>query len=196
MSTKPSRRSMNLSMMLRAMWRTLTDPSFGEKIAPLLEAPRKASPVPAPPAPPTSEKVQREPVPPMPKPGQPPAASLQWLALLQREGRLIDFLMEEIAHLPDAQIGAAVKDIHRQCRQALLDHMKLDGVIDAKEDEAFTVQPGFDPSAIRLTGQLSGQPPFQGMVRHRGWRVLELKLPPVPPNVDPMILAPAEVELS
>ena len=46
----------------------------------------------------------------------PPAEScdraVQMLALLQRDGRLIDFLAENISPYPDVQLGAAVRNIH------------------------------------------------------------------------------------
>ena len=195
MKAEKQRRGMNLKLMLRAMWKALTDPAFSEQIGPMLEASskRQASQVAAALSTPAVAKAPPASVAPSPPP---PSDALKLVALLQREGRLIDFLMEDIAQLPDAQVGAAVKDIHRQCRRTLLEHLELEGAVAGQEDESFTVPAGFDPSAIRLTGNLSGQPPFQGTLRHRGWRVKKLKLPSTPANTDPMILAPAEVELS
>src|SRR5271165_2556408 len=43
--------------------------------------------------------------------------AVQMLGLLQRDGRLIDFLAEDVAAYPDAQLGAAVRSIHTSCRQ-------------------------------------------------------------------------------
>src|SRR5207253_6846543 len=37
-------------------------------------------------------------------------AAVQLLAILQREGRLLDFLQEDVDGYADAQIGAAVRD--------------------------------------------------------------------------------------
>src|SRR5262245_48893552 len=48
----------------------------------------------------------------------PAGPDLRVLAVLQRDGRLIDFLEEDIDAYPDAQIGAAVRDIHRGCRKS------------------------------------------------------------------------------
>jgi hypothetical protein len=118
------------------------------------------------------------------------------LALLQREGRLLDFLMEDIQAYQDAQIGAAVRDIHRQCRQVLQEHLVLAPVIDKEEEQSVTVPSGFDPAAIRLTGQVAGQPPFTGTLKHRGWRVKEIKLAPPPAGQDAFVVMPAEVELA
>ena len=128
-------------------------------------------------------------------PAKPSGAPLRLLALLQREGRLVDFLLEDVQSLPDAQIGAAVRDIHRKCRQALQEHLVLEPVLAQPEGERVTVPTGFDPSAVRLTGNVTGQPPFTGTLQHHGWRVREIKLAPPAAGQDEFVLTPAEVEL-
>ncbi|HEY1376982.1 MAG TPA: DUF2760 domain-containing protein, partial [Gemmataceae bacterium] len=117
------------------------------------------------------------------------------LALLQREGRLLDFLMEDVQVYNDAQIGAAVRDIHRTCRKALQDHLVLEPVLSDAEGSEVTVPTGFDPSAVRLTGNVTGQPPFRGTLKHHGWRVRGLNLAPPPGGQDEFVVQPAEVEL-
>src|SRR5207237_10017492 len=126
---------------------------------------------------------------------RPSGAPLRLLALLQREGRLVDFLLEDIQAYPDSQIGAAVRDIHRHCQAALKEHLDLSPIMPQSEGNRVEVPPGFDPSAIRLTGNVSGQPPFHGTLQHHGWRVRELKLAPPPEGQDEFVLQPAEVEL-
>ena len=131
---------------------------------------------------------------------QPPASevsdrAVQMLALLQRDGRLIDFLAENISSYPDAQLGAAVRTIHETCRQALAHYVKLEPVLDSAEDQPVTVQAGFDPATIKLIGNVAGEPPLRGVLRHKGWRVKEVNLPPLPESAGRMIVAPAEVEL-
>jgi hypothetical protein len=121
--------------------------------------------------------------------------AVQMLALLQRDGRLIDFLAENISAYPDAQLGAAVRTIHETCRQALARYVKLEPILDSAEDQPVTVQAGFDPAAIKLIGNVAGEPPLRGMLRHKGWRVKEVNLPPLPESAGRMIVAPAEVEL-
>ncbi len=133
-----------------------------------------------------------------PKPTGPPRPSgvpLRLLALLQREGRLLDFLLEDIAAYPDAQVGAAVRDIHRQCQAALKEHLVLEPVLPQAEGGTVEVPPGFDPSAVRLVGNVTGQPPFRGTLQHHGWRAREVKLPAPPEGQDELVLMPAEVEL-
>jgi hypothetical protein len=122
--------------------------------------------------------------------------AVQMLALLQRDGRLIDFLAENISAYPDTQLGAAVRTIHETCRQALDHYVKLEPILDSEEDQPVTVQAGFDPAAIKLIGNLAGEPPVRGVLRHKGWRVKEVNLPPLPQAAGRMVVAPAEVELS
>jgi hypothetical protein len=121
--------------------------------------------------------------------------AIQMLALLQRDGRLIDFLAENVSSYPDTQLGAAVRTIHDTCRQVLDRYIKLEPVLDSEEDQPVTVQAGFDPGAIKLIGNVAGEPPVRGTLRHKGWRVKEVNLPPLP-QAGRMVIAPAEVELS
>jgi hypothetical protein len=122
--------------------------------------------------------------------------AVQLLALLQRDGRLIDFLAENISAYPDAQLGAAVRTIHETCRQALDRYVKLEPILNSEEDQPVTVQVGFDPSAIKLFGNMTGKPPVHGVLRHKGWCVKEVNLPPLPQGSGRLVVAPAEVELS
>jgi hypothetical protein len=119
----------------------------------------------------------------------------QVLAVLQRDGRLVDFLMEELGGYPDAQVGAAVRDVHAGCRQALAKYATLTPVLDDEEGSTVTVDRGADPARIRLVGNVAGSPPFRGVLRHRGWEATRLELPPLP-STGRTIIAPAEVEVS
>ena len=121
--------------------------------------------------------------------------AVQLLGLLQRDGRLIDFLAENISAYPDAQLGAAVRAIHDACRQALDHYIKLEPILSSEEDQPVTVQAGFDATTVKLIGNLRGEPPIRGVLRHKGWRVKEMNLPPLSPGAGRMIVAPAEVEL-
>ena len=117
------------------------------------------------------------------------------LAALQREGRLIDFLQEDLGADEDSQIGAAVRSIHTGCREILKEHMDIKPVFEEKEGSSVTIPAGFDTTAIRLTGNVSGNPPFRGTLRHRGWKVERIQLPQSQGQKDRRILAPAEVEI-
>lgn len=122
--------------------------------------------------------------------------AVQLLALLQRDGRLVDFLSEEIAPYQDAQIGAAVRELHANCRKALEQYVTLEPVIDGEEDRPVTVEEGFDPASVKLVGNVTGRPPLRGLLRHRGWRVAHINLPSLPPQgAGREVVAPAEVEI-
>jgi hypothetical protein len=121
--------------------------------------------------------------------------AVQMLALLQRDGRLVDFLAENISTYPDAQIGAAVRTIHDNCRDVLDRYVKLEPILNSEEDQPVTVPAGFDVAAIKLIGNVAGELPVRGVLRHKGWRVKEVNLPPFPQGAGRMVVAPAEVEL-
>ena len=122
------------------------------------------------------------------------APALRLLARMQEEGRLVDFLEEDLAPYPDDQIGAAARGIHEGCRKVLREYVAIEPVMRASEGETVTVEPGFDPTTIRLTGNVGASPPFRGVLRHTGWRVARATLP-ARRGEDPHLLAPAEVEI-
>jgi len=122
-------------------------------------------------------------------------AALQLLSLLQREGRFIDFLEEDVTTFSDADVGAAARVVHQGCRKALRDHAKLAPVRAEEEGNKITVSKGTPPSEVKLIGNVAGEPPFTGALRHKGWRVKDLHLPQAIDGHDVTIVAPAEVEL-
>jgi uncharacterized protein DUF2760 len=124
-----------------------------------------------------------------------PEAALHLLALLQREGRLIDFSEEDLAAFSDADVGAAARTVHAGCRKVLRGALKLAPVLPQAEGAQVEIPAGFDPAAVRLTGNVVGTPPFTGTLRHHGWRIVEARLPPPPAGQEGGLLAPAEVEL-
>lgn len=144
-------------------------------------------------------RATRRPPAPAPEAAEPAASpeqgALRLLALLQEEGRLVDFLTESVEPYSDAQIGAATRDVHAGCAKALRAVVDLEPVLPGEEESEVTIEDGFDPAAIRLTGNVSGEPPFRGVLRHAGWRVQAVRLPERA-GVDPVVVAPAEVELA
>jgi hypothetical protein len=122
--------------------------------------------------------------------------ALALLALLQREGRLVDFLLESLDDYKDVDVGAAVRDIHRGCSKVLEEHLVLEAVMPGAEDDDVSVPDGFDPGEVRLVGEVKGDPPFKGVLRHHGWRATDVKLPTLSDGVDRRVIAPAEVEIS
>jgi Domain of unknown function (DUF2760) len=134
---------------------------------------------------------------PLPSPGGGAReGALHLLALLQREGRLLDFCEEELSGFSDADVGAAARAVHAGCRKVLHQGLKLVPVRGEAEGAPAVVERGFDARAIRLTGRVVGDPPFRGTLRHHGWRASEVMLPDPPRGDAAAVLAPAEVELT
>ena len=123
------------------------------------------------------------------------ASGLAVLSMLQREGRLIDFLKEDMAAFSDAEIGAAARVVHAGCRKVFSECFAVEPVLKDAEGAAITVPAGFDAQRIRLTGNIAGQPPFRGTLKHHGWVAAAVRLPAVSETLDPRVLAAAEVEL-
>ncbi|HTL32442.1 MAG TPA: DUF2760 domain-containing protein [Kofleriaceae bacterium] len=121
--------------------------------------------------------------------------ALALLALLQREGRFVDFVRDSVDGASDADIGAAAREVHRGCRKVIDQHLTIEAVMPGAEEEKVSVPKGFDPAEVRLIGEAKGDPPFRGTLRHHGWRVVDAKLPTLAEGVDRAVIAPAEVEL-
>lgn len=125
-----------------------------------------------------------------PKPQSGPAdGAVQMLSILQRDARLVDFLMEDVSAYSDEQVGAAVRDVQENARKSIERYMKLAPVIDGVEG-TYTKA---DSDAIKLIGNVpaSGKAPG-GMLRHKGWRADKVDLPPLAPG---NVIAPAEIEV-
>ena len=127
---------------------------------------------------------------------QPGRDALHLLAILQREGRLVDFLQENIAGFADADIGAAARAVHDGCKKALDNYLPLTPVRTEAEGSEVVIEADAAQGSVTLTGNLAGNAPFRGQLCHRGWKVTEVRLPEVAAGKDLSIVAPAEVELS
>jgi len=121
--------------------------------------------------------------------------ALHLLSVLQRDGRFVDFLQEDLSNFSDDEVGAASRAVHEGCRKAVSSYFSLEPVFTQAEGSPIVVEKGFDPAKVRLSGNVVGDPPFRGSLRHHGWRVKEVTLPSAPDGQDPAIIAPAEVEL-
>ena len=120
--------------------------------------------------------------------------ALQILAIMQRDARLIDFLMEDISGYSDDQIGAAVRELHDQCRDSIARYVTLQPVIDGVEG-TFAKAPSNDPNLVKFIGNVPAKPPAGGTLRHKGWRVAQVNLPALSAKQDTAIVAPAEIEI-
>ena len=122
----------------------------------------------------------------------PNEGAVQILAILQRDARLVDFLMEDVSGYSDEQVGAAVRDVHAQARQTLDRYLTLRPLLDAVEGE-FTKTEGMDRASVRFVGNVpaSGKAPG-GLLRHKGWKAEKIDLPKAAMSA---VVAPAEIEV-
>lgn len=138
-------------------------------------------------------EIQKPPEPKRPK--QSEAVTL--LATLQREARLVDFLKEDLSSYSDEQIGAAVRDIHRESGAVLDRLFGIRPILGENEGASVTVPAGFDAARFRLVGKLKGEAPFQGKLQHHGWEVTRCEIPDFIGNeTAATTIAPAEVEVA
>jgi len=180
-SSKPPSFLGRIGLAFRAFSAVLGDPGVAARFR---QAPGGAMPAPA--APPAPAATLRQ---------ASADSALQLLALLQRDARLIDFAGEDLAGYSDAQVGAAARLVHEGCAKVLREHFQIEPVRDEPEGSRIALPAGFDAAAVRVTGNVVGQPPFNGSLRHRGWRVAEVRLPQLAEGHDTRVLAAAEVEL-
>lgn len=120
---------------------------------------------------------------------------LHSLSILQREGRLLDFFDEDLSLYDDEQIGAAVRSIQGDCKKAIKKYIDVKPVIEAEEGDIVKIEPGFDIDSIKLVGNVSGEPPFEGVLKHRGWKAGKKEIPKLSDIQDATIIIPAEVEI-
>jgi hypothetical protein len=159
------------------------------ELVPRKGAPRAAQPAPAAtsasaaPAPPAARVSTR-------------SDALTLLSVLQREARLIDFLKEEISGYADAQIGAAVRDVHRDAASALERLFALRPLMEQPEGTDIALSPTSDAARLRLVGNLGATPPARGRLQHAGWQATKQDLPQYTgPASSALVIAPAEVEV-
>jgi hypothetical protein len=174
-----------LILAFRAFFRTLFNRDFRQQVERLVLGELPEAPVKE--AAPTKK----------PEPKRPARSeAITLLAALQREARLVDFLQEPIASYNDAQIGAAVRDIHRDCAAVLERMFAVRPLVSETEGAAIEVPAGFDAARYRLTGAVSGQPPHRGVLAHPGWQVTRCQLPQWTGSDDAAeVVAPAVVEV-
>lgn len=182
----PSRPRMStLILAFRAFFRTLFDREFRAQVERLVrgELPQAAAEAPAPIAPTEPKRPKR-------------SEALTLLAALQREARLVDFIQEPIDSYSDAQIGAAVRDIHRDCAALLKRVFNIQPLLPDNEGATIEVPAGFDAARYHLTGNVSGQPPYRGVLAHHGWQAATCELPEWTGSEEAArVVAPAVVEL-
>ncbi|HAS6296117.1 TPA: DUF2760 domain-containing protein [Vibrio vulnificus] len=122
-------------------------------------------------------------------------SAMQLLSIMQQEARLIDFLQEDLTSFSDEEVGAAARVIHSGGQKVLKEYVTLEAIRNEDEESRIVVEEGFNPQAIRLVGNVTGNAPFNGTLIHKGWKASAMTLPKLAENYDASIIAPAEVEL-
>jgi hypothetical protein len=137
-----------------------------------------------------------------PAPRQPEASRadaeiVQFLAMLQEKGRLVDFLMDDINAYSDAQVGSAARVVHAGCKGVLQEHFRIGPVRTEPEGSTVQVPAGYSADEYRLIGRIAGEAPFSGTLVHCGWKTDMVKLPQLLRDVADRLpaIAPAEVEV-
>lgn len=185
--------SLSLPSRLWLSWvcafRVLFDGRFAARVAALRDAAPEPEALPA--TSPPARDVSAPVTPPAPSAT---TGALQLLSLLQREGRFVDFIQQDVAAFGDADIGAAARVVHEGCRRALRAHARVVNVRSEAEGASIVLESA-GPD-VKLVGNVAGAAPFRGVLRHRGWRVEELTLPTLLGAHDPKLVAAAELELS
>lgn len=184
---------MRLWLCWVVFFRVLFDPEFAAHVErarqglPALPAPEPTAPAPQELAEPRSR--------PAPVKSGNGSAALQLLSLLQREGRFIDFIQQDVSAFGDAEVGAAARVVHEGCRKALRGVGNVAPIRSEAEGARVELEPSFDARSVKLLGNVQGSGPYRGVLRHKGWRAASLTLPELVGDHDPSVLAPAEVEL-
>lgn len=120
---------------------------------------------------------------------------LRLLATLQQSARLIDFFKEDISHYEDAQIGAAMRKIHQDCSKTLEEWITIRPLMEEKEGARINVPKEYDPTKIKVVGKVKGEPPYQGILVHPGWKAHKRSLPKKGISQPAEVLSPAEIEV-
>ncbi len=172
----------------RAFFGALGNSDVAARIDAALAGPALPGPVEAAP----TRPIEKPPAP------RPPARNeaVSLLAALQREARFVDFIQEPLGDCDDAMIGVVARDVHRDCRAAIERWFALQPTLPQSEGMQVEVPHGFDAARFRLTGNVTGQPPFRGELVHHGWQATRCELPTWTGGHEAiMVVAPAEVEL-
>jgi len=187
--TSPLSLGQRAALAWRNFFRILGDPSWAQAVSDLSEAPKLVAPTPQPSADalPSSSNAKA--------PSETHASALLMLSLLQRHGRFLDFVQQDIQPFSDAEVGQVARVVHAGCNKALAEHLSLAPVRREAEGTRVTVQDAAAARKTKLTGNVLGSPPYQGVLKHRGWQSERIELPELMPGADSSVLALAEVEL-
>ena len=149
-----------------------------------------------------AERPRSQPQPntiPKSKPAPAPPArndAITLLATLQREARFVDIVKEPLADYSDAQVGAAARDVLRDCGAVLDRLFDVQPIVDKEEGAEVDLPAGFDAGRYRVTGNVTGEAPYSGPLVHHGWEAKSCALPQWSGAKDAaLVVTPAELEV-
>jgi uncharacterized protein DUF2760 len=186
-----------LGTAFRAFFRVLGDDALSVSVRQLLDgtsvdaAGKVQSPSPVAQVPATRQAPQAA------KPTTKRSEAIDLLSAMQREARFIDFIKESLGEYDDAQIGAAVRDIHHDCAKLFDRVFALQPVAAGEEGSQIELPTGFEAARFRLTGNVTGQLPIRGRLVHGGWQAQRCEIPAwTGSEAASKIISPAEVEIT
>lgn len=181
---------MRFTVAIRAFFAALFRANMAERIAEALRPEDESE----------SARISEAPKPrqaalPVPqRPARNDAVSL--LAAMQREARFVDLVQENLDDYDNEQVGAAARDVLRDCRSVLDRLFQLQPVVELQEGQSVDIPAGFDTGRFRLVGNVVGQPPFSGNLVHHGWQATRCEMPAWSGSDEAAhVVAPAEVQL-
>lgn len=177
---------MRLWLAIQCFFKVLFQADFARQCRSLLDG-TSTEPETKPAAPPTTTPAVAK---------SPRSDAITLLATLQREARFVDIVSESLDGYSDAQIGAAARDVLRDSGKVLARVFSLRAVVNGEEGTTVEVPAGYETGSYRLTGNVSGDPPFSGKLMHAGWIATKCDLPTWNGSSKAaLVIAPAEVQL-
>ena len=118
------------------------------------------------------------------------------LAALQREARFVDLVQESLGDYSDAEVGAAARDVLRDCQVVLNRFFAVQPLVEAEEGAEIQTPSQTDGSRYRFVGNAPTELPARGRLVHHGWEATQCELPQWSGSDDAAwIIAPAELEI-
>ena len=185
---KPSERMiMGLVVATKAFFKLMFDRELSESFEQLVAG--KSLPAP-------KESTASTPAKPTPPPKPTRSEAISLLAALQREARLIDLVSESLADYSDEQIGGAAREVLEESGKVITRMFALKPISTAEDGSEISTPDSFDPAEFRLTGNVTGEPPFKGQLAHHGWKATKCEVPAWSGSGKAKhIVAPVEIEI-
>ena len=184
---------MSIGIAFKSFFKILSNSDFAQKVKVLLQPPMDTPPmetkIPL-------QKKEATAILPLQVQNSKRSEAVTLLSALQRDARLIDFLMEDITAYDDAQIGAAVRDVHKKSKDSLQKMFAIEAASSFTEGNNTKVPENFDQGLYTLTGTVRGKGPFNGTVEHAGWKITKAEIPVWNGSLESAsIIAPIEIEV-